>query len=57
MHWCYVSARNRTMRYRTSRSDARTMQSQSRTLRAAGARARRLVSQLAYRNALSKAYG
>ena len=46
MHWCYVSARNRTMRYRTSRSDARTMQSQSRTLRMAAARAFWLASQL-----------
>ena len=31
MHWCYVSARNRDAAC-TSRSDARTMQSQSRTL-------------------------
>ena len=49
MHGCYVSARNRGAAC-TSRSDARTMQSQSRTLRLAAARARRLASpQLASR--------
>ena len=40
MHWCYVSARDRDAAC-TSRSDARTMQSQSRTVLAAAARARR----------------
>ena len=39
MHGCYVSARNRDAAC-TSRSDARAMQSQSRTLRLAAARAR-----------------
>ena len=38
MHWCYVSARNRDAAC-TSRSDARAMQLQSRTLRPAAARA------------------
>ena len=46
MHWCYVSARDRDAAC-TSRSDARTMQSQSRTLRGAAARAREAVTQLA----------
>ena len=43
MHGCYVSARNKDAAC-TSRSDARTMQSQSRTLRMAAARAFWLAS-------------